>query len=616
MAAPANSAAGGGATSGGSAAAAGDSQAIIFQWLDRIGLSYVTPHLKSAGVAAPDDLMRLTEADFPRLTVTAPTDQKRLSELINRVRQAHANNLERKPRRGPEQGPSPQQQPPASNVATAHASGSRGTEDDSTGGDGLAYFRAGGSQPQPVAPAAAAVVARTGVVEPPSGTAATSTGGGVRAAFSHLFHRAAPVQPPAVDAGAAPVASNPSALLPSSTNVSGTRAKSGVDRDGFEVRRARAPTPPVPAVVAAAAAAAAYRDGLGSPPPPQLGGASAYPSGSGPPDDDDDAAASAAASGAAAARRARPSLGVGVMPSQRAMLSKLQAKDAAAAAAGGAADAAAATAAAKRKSMGGGPPPRPSAGGSGGGSSSGSSSSSSSSSSSNNNSVGVLSAAQSGPTSGNGQLRRGHDGAGGGGPLRPGSAPQGSPPPISAYVGAGALGVARARTAAPPREGGHYLGSGGGVHSPMLMEREASGLPTAHNGAGIVTLQEEEEGDMHGDDEVGDDEGYFYGDEVERSASREDAAGHRLPVHHHPNRQAARQGAGVDPLGGSGILEEDGGGAKIKVVVRKRPLNKRERAATAKGEDMDVVQVRGKGGILRGVFLSQCVELERAYMCL
>ena len=497
-----------------------DTGSIIFQWLERIGLGYATPKLKTYGVNAPDDLMRLTEADFPKLDVTEATDVKRLSELISRVRQAHANNLERKPRR-------PEQQQPG---------GTSGAERESraevpSGAEGAAYSRA-----------------------PP-----TQAGEGRRLPAPP---RLASEQSAADAVPVAVISLQP----PSSTNVSGTRARSGVDRDGFEVRRAAPKQPPV--------------EGRRESPSPV----------------EDEAAAAVAA--ANAGKRPRPSLGVGVMPSQRALLNKqlqLQLKEAGGGGGAGSTSGgdAAASAAAKRKSMGGAlltPAP--------GGSSSSSNAKAALpptgafaqqpqpalSQQQGLATPSALAARRAGPSGGSSSnvLKPQHPGLSGGarnGISRPGSAPFSSPPQSqSAAPHSSAPSSSSASAAA---------GIGGGASRPRTA---ALGRPVEQHG--------DDDDEYGGDDDDGnvysiaDDEGHVDDELDESSPHSAPSLEHRRAVH--------RQ------LGSSGILEEDGGGAKIKVVVRKRPLNKRERVATARGDDMDVVQVGGLSLRFKGWVACRC----------
>lgn len=60
---------------------------IIFQWLERIGLSYAIPMFQAEGIATPQALLNLDFNSYDRLGIVDVDDRKRLFELVHRVRE-------------------------------------------------------------------------------------------------------------------------------------------------------------------------------------------------------------------------------------------------------------------------------------------------------------------------------------------------------------------------------------------------------------------------------------------------------------------------------------------------------------------------------------------------
>ena len=476
--------------------------------------------------------MQVTEADFEMLHVWEPTDQRRLSELINRVRQAHAANKERRSRRSlsravgaDEETSSPSGEnstAPSRAVGDAHSE--QLAQQSTAAGAGVhenaMHNDSGG--PMVTRKSLAQLFAGSGLSRPPSslvvggkshaGGGADAVGpdsntdaggpsfGGARASAKARGGDGSAALPPlaaaAAAAGKGPTVSGgaPVPALPSAgTFSSGTRAKSGVDRDGFEVRRG--------ARASAQQQQQQSRAVAQSPPDSSDGESGQFEAVA--------AAAAAPVVGSAASRGAvRSSFGgqappvVGVMPSQRALLSKLTAKE------GGGVGVAVAPKVAvggPRDRTGGSsppPPPPPAAA---------------------NDFASRAGARQSLSSAAHARARQSH--------------------------GGGEVDVAAAV------EGGGGSRAGGWTHARAPANASDGSAPTRPGTA---------------------------------------PAGPRAPL---PSSPAARSVA-QHALGSSGILDEDGGGAKIRVVVRKRPLNGRERRATERGEDADIVQVVSRRGLL------------------
>jgi hypothetical protein len=60
---------------------------IIFQWLERIGLSYSVPMFQAEGITSPQALLNLDFNSYDRLGIVDVDDRKRLFELVHRVRE-------------------------------------------------------------------------------------------------------------------------------------------------------------------------------------------------------------------------------------------------------------------------------------------------------------------------------------------------------------------------------------------------------------------------------------------------------------------------------------------------------------------------------------------------
>ena len=65
-----------------------DTDGIVCEWLQRIGLGYAVNNFKTKGIDTPQALISLTFQDYDELQITALADRKRLFELVQRVRMA------------------------------------------------------------------------------------------------------------------------------------------------------------------------------------------------------------------------------------------------------------------------------------------------------------------------------------------------------------------------------------------------------------------------------------------------------------------------------------------------------------------------------------------------